>query len=260
MPNYYFLGTLLPDLIIGEPPEIGFYEFIDLLKNNLSANDMEKVRVLRSLYDLFNLRVYWKSMVLDPFGNFDANDLEEAFATQTLLPNYVFKFMEEHESTEDRLKHFHDLISTFLKSEAEKQTGFLKWFLELERDLRLVMLGFRAKKMGRDLTRELQNEDPEEEIIAQLLAQKESPVYEPPDKYEDLRPIFEKYYDQPLEIQRALLEYRFRKIDEHLGITDSFSINRILAYLAELILVEKWQELDKEKGLEIMNTILKEAT
>lgn len=259
MANYYFLGTLLPDLSLDQPPEISFRELKQLLHDNLSDRDYEKACVIRNFYDMCNLRFYWKGEPLDPLGNLNENTLEEALVTRTVFPPYVFQFADKYENNEEKARHFPELLSTFFQNEIAQAHGAFKVYLTLERDLRLILLAFRAKKLGRDVVKELQYENPEDEIVAQILAQKDAQAYEPPEKYADLRPILAQYYDHPLELQKALAEYRLNKIEEIL-VKDPFSINRILAYLVELIIVEKWQQLDKQKGLEIVQSMLKEPS
>jgi len=259
MANYYFLATLLPRLQIGEPPEISFDEFDQLLSDNLSASDYAKTSTIRNFYDIYNLRSYWKGEPLDHAGNFNSSELEEAMVTRTMLPPYVFQFLDKYESKEERLRHFPELLSTFYKIEVSRSTGFLKAYLMLERELRLVLVAFRTKKLDRDLLKELQYEDPEEEIIAQIIAQKDASQYEPPPKFEEIKFIFEKYSNDPIEIQKALAEFRFYKIEEMLGL-DMFSIDRILGYMAQLLIVERWQHLNKQKGKEIVDSMLKDIS
>ena len=131
-------------------------------------------------------------------------------------------------------------------------------YLNFERELRLVMAAFRAKKLRYDLSVELQYEDPEEELIAQLLAQRDAKTFEPPEKYQEIKTIFEKEGDHPLALQKAIDQYRFEKIENLIDMADIFSIERILAYLLQFIIIEKWFELDKDKGIDIVDTILKE--
>lgn len=259
MVDYYFLGTLLPDLQIDAAPEVGFREFKRLLKENLTNSDYAKTTTLRNLYDITNLRAYWKGEPLDPIGNYNENELEEALVTRSMLPPYVFAFMDKYESLQDRLLHYPELLATFFRESIKDATGFFKYYLTLEREIRLVLVAFRAKALGRDLYTELQYEDPEEELIAQILAQKDAQTYEPPEKYAELKTFFDRYADKPIELQKALLEYRFDKIGEKLGL-ELFSIDRILAYMAELIMVEHWQQMDKQKGLEIVDSMLKEPS
>lgn len=259
MSHYYFLATLLPELKIGTPPEIGFDEFMTLLKENLTKSDMKQVITLRRVFDIMSVREYWKGDPVDPYGNYNENDLEEAFITRHGLPWYVYEFTDRYESKEDRLSHFPDLMITFFREEIKKSSGFLKKNLILERDIRLVLAAFRAKKLGRDIYTELQYENPEDPLVAQILAQKDAPAYEPPEKYEDLKTIFELYGDEPLALHKALLEYRFKKIEEMFG-SNIFSLDRILGYMIELILAERWESMDKKKGLQIVDSILKESS
>lgn len=200
MTNYYFICTLLPELRVGDSPEINLREYEQLLEENLTERDFAKASTIRNFYEIQN-------------------------------------FSEE----------------------IERASGFFKAFLILERELRLVMLAFRAKALHRDVTVALQEEDPEDPIIEQILAQKEAQSFEPPEKYEELKIIFEKYKESPLELQKALFEFRIKKIEEMLDL-DFFSIDRVLAYLVELILIEKWRQMDKQKGLEIVDSMLKEVS
>ena len=56
-----------------------------------------------------------------------------------------------------------------------------------------------------------------------------------------------------------MIEYRFKKIQDLLG-TELFTIDRILGYMIQLIMIEKWNQLDKQKGKAIIDTMLKEAS
>jgi hypothetical protein len=259
MTNYYYVGIALPPLSFESLPEIRFPDFDRLIKDNLTNHDYQKTELLRQLYDILNLRALWLEEELDPIGKLDASQLEEAVLNQTGLPSYIFDFLDKYEKVEERLHHFPLLLSQFFKQAAQESRGFLHEYLQFEREWRLVFTGFRAKKMGRDLSVELQYEDPEEPFIAQLLAQKDARTYEPPEKYQDLKILFDTYNDDPLALQRALNEYRFHSIENLIKMTDSFSIERILAYMAQLIIVEKWFQLDKQKGTEIIDTIVKET-
>jgi len=254
MTNYYFVGTLLPELHFGQKPELGFRAFNQLLKDNLSLSDYAKTRIFRNLYDILNLRAYWTEEPFDIMGNLNSTEMEEALVTRSELPPYVFEFLDKYENDEERLRHYPELLAIFFRKEIDESSGFMKACLKMERELRLVLLAFRAKKLGRDLYKELQYEDPEEDLIAQILAQKDAPQYEPPERYAEI-----ENQDSPLNLQKALLEYRFQKIEELLGL-DMFSIDRILGYLIELMMVEKWQHLDEQKGHEIIESMFKDKS
>ena len=257
MGKYFFVGASLPDLQIGNPPEMSFDDFDRLLRWNLSSEDYNKTKVLRRYWDIENLRAFWKDEPLEPRGNWDRNQIEESLLDGLGLPNYVKQYLEDYSTTEERIHNFPSLISTYFKEEQKKTSGFLRELIAFQRELRLVLVGFRAKRLNRDLNEELQFEDPEDPFIAQLLAFKDAKSFEPPPKYEDLKPIFEEHSDSPLALHQALYEYVFEEINKRLGVT-VFSMDRLLGYLLQLILVEKWLELDKKKGLEIIDTFVEE--
>ncbi len=255
--SYYFLGSALPDLQVGAPPDLGFHELLDLLKDNLSEVDYEKVKVIRRFYDIQNMRALWKGEELDKWGNLDQNELEEALLTRSGLASYVYDFLEQYDKTADRISHFPQLLAGYYNEELPKAKGFLFDYLNFERGWRLVSTAFRAKKLNRDIIKELQYENPDCNLVAQIVAQKDAPHYEPPDEYYDLKPIFEKHYQDPSELYQALCHYRFEKINGFSNI-DRFSINGILSFVARFIIVDKWLELDKKKGMQIVDSIVKE--
>lgn len=256
--NYYYLTTVLPQLQLGFPPDIDFTEFNTLLRENLTVNDYKKTIWIRRFYDILNIRALWTGEPLDHWGNLDQNQLEEALISRDtdLFPSYVFDFLDEHETLDQRLKFFPLLINKYYEIEAKRSTGFLHKFFVFERKLRLTLTAYRARQLNRDLNAEFQFEDPEEDIIAQLLAQKDAKQFEPPPEFEDLKPILEENYTKPLELALALAEYRIKKIEEMLGM-DIFSIDRILGYLLQYHMVDKWMHFDKKKGLEIADNIVK---
>jgi hypothetical protein len=257
MGNYYFLATALPPLEMGTAPEMPFSYLQELMRTGLNGRDLEQVAVIRRFYDLQNIRALWKHEPCDLRGNFDQAELQEMLVGREGLPDYVDDFTTRYESTADRLRYFPALLATFFKKEIGQAHGFLKQYLTFEYEWRLVLTGFRAKQLGRDIAVELQFEDPNEDLVAQLLAQKDAKTYIPPDRYQELLPLFEEHHKAPLELYQALCEYRFHKIDEMLGV-DLFSIDRILGYMAQLITVEKWLELDKHKGMEVVDKAIKE--
>lgn len=261
MKNYYYLATILPKLEIGEKPDITYQEFVTLLKENLTKSDYDKTRRLRWLYDLRNIRAYWKGEPLDYWGNLNDVELEDVLLTREggELPDYLYKFLDEHESREDRKKYFPQVLTEYFANEARESSGFLRKFRSFERKMRLVITAYRARQLGRDLSVELQYEDPEDDIVAQLLAQKDAKTFEPPQDFEDLKRILDHNYGSPLELQKAIMQYIFDWIEDELTF-DVFSINRILGYMVQFILVERTAKQDKEKGLKILDNIVKEIS
>lgn len=260
MTEYYYLATSLPALQIGVPPEIDFQELMTLLKENLTEVDYKRTLRLRWLYDIANIKAFWTGEPLDHWGTLDKNELEEVLITrENYLPDFIYEFLADYETLDERLKNFTKLFASYFNKLITRGHGFSKQYAQFERNLRLTLTAFRARQLGRNLEKEFQFEDPNDEIIAQLLAQKDAKTFEPPAGFENLKPILEEFYDSPMDLQKALYEYRFNKLEEIVNF-DTFSIDRILTYLLEYIMVDKWNQLDKKNGVAIVDHIVKELS
>lgn len=260
MTQYYFLTTLLPELVLGEKPELSYLELRPLLDANLTPNDREKAYVICRLADLENLRALWNNQPIDLHGNFNKSELEDLLIAQgEEVPSYLIDYLGRYASLEDRISHFPQLVASFFNEEIAVAEGFLKDYLSFERDLRLVMVGFRAKQRHRDVALELQYEDPYDPVVAQILAQKDAASYDPPAGFEELKPLFEKYANAPLDLHKAILEYRLARIAQLTG-DALFSVDHVLSYLASLIIIERWNALDHAEGTKVIDSLLKEIT
>lgn len=255
--DHYFFGAALPPIQIGEPVELPFEEFQFLLATNLNQFDYSRVAALRLFYDIQNIRYLWMGEELDPYGNFSQEELEDAILTGIGIPEYINEFVEKYDEKEERLRNFPALISAYFQNEIPSVSGFLHYYLIFEHEWRLVLTALRAKDLNRDIMVELQFEDPGNELVSQIIAQKDSKTYEPPSRYEKIKGLYETYRDKPVDLYQSLAEYRFNEVEEKL-IVDFFSIERIIGYLVQLIIAEKWIQLDKQKGLEIFESIVKE--
>jgi len=243
MAEYYFIGTALPPLSIGTKPELTFKELYDMLLLNLNEADLKKVDELLWSIDLTNIRAFWMGLPLDERGRLSPKELEEALLMKEDLPEYLLDYLDRYESIEDRVRYFPSLNTSFYRDMAEKfPGGFLKKYFTFEREMRLVLTALRAKTGKRDLVRELQFEDPTDPFVMEILAQKDGNDYIPPLDYEDLKALYEANKKEPEELHRALLDYRFKKIEE-MEENETFSIDRILGYLVRLMIVESWESL-----------------
>lgn len=257
MSHYYFLATALPDLSIGHAPEISFAEMTFLYEQNLSQEDLKKIHHLRLLYDIENIRAYWLEESLDRHGNFDENELEEALVSFIGFPSYVYEFLNKYNELEGRLRFFPKLIATYYQDQLKHATGFLKKYFSFERNLRLILVALRAKKLHRDILKELQFESIEDPLVAQILSQKDAKNYDPPEEYQEVKLIFNERSDEPTALNKALAEYRFQKVNELVGL-QVFSLDVLIAYFIKFIMVEKWQEQDAEKGNRLIKKIIQE--
>ncbi len=253
MRNYYFVVPSLPPLAIGDRPEITFEEFKTRMEVSLSKADLEKTKVLRRFVDICNIRALLMEETVDPRGNLNEKELDEALLGHFSLPDYVFEFLDQFEKVADKIRNFSGLLAAFFNAEIPRQKGFLRSYLIFERECRLVLLALRAKQLGRDVARELQFEEPTDPFVAQILAQKDSGSYDPPAEYVDLKELIASCYADPWLENKAFAAYRFKKIGE-MAEGKLFSIDQILCYMAQLMIIKNLIELDAERGNMILDT------
>jgi hypothetical protein len=247
MNGYYFLITSLPSLKFGEKADLSYEDLDELVDENVNESDREKVTLFKQYIDIKNLRLLWMDLPIDPRGNLNRKELEASLLIQDFFPAFVHEFLQTHEENAYRLNHFLFLIANFLQYQIEKQTGFLQTFFCFERDIQILLTALRAKHEGKDLSYELQYEDPREYLVRAILSGKEQATYEPPEEYRELANLYMEHREDPKNLFFAFSEYRFRKIGEMKKI-DPFSIDSVLAYMARMLLVEDWALLDPEKG------------
>lgn len=253
MSRYVFLVPFLPPLSLDKPPELSFEELVSLLQVNLSRKDLEKIKVLRLGIDLANIRNLLLGKSIDLHGNLSEKELDEALLLKSDLPQYVFDFLDQFEDNAIKLKNFWGLYTQFFAEEIAKQKGFLKSYLTFERESRLVLLSLRANQAKKNLLQELQFEDPLDPFITSTLLQKDLERYTPPLAYTPLKEIFFTYYRDPWEQYRVFTQYQFAFVAD-LASQSLFSIDHILCYVAQFLLVESFYNLDQREGKRIFET------
>jgi hypothetical protein len=255
MGNYYFLAPSLPPLTLGDKPEFSFEELISRLEINLGKKDLEQTTVLRRFIDLHNIRSLLLEESIDPRGNLNEKELDEALLLKDGLPSYVFDFLDRYDNVKEKVHHFSGLLSAYFREEVAIQTGFLRSYLSFEREWRLVMLALRSKQLKRDVVRELQFEDFSDPMVAQILAQRDADRYDPPIEYQDLKDRFSSVAPEPWDQYKLFAQWRFRRIEE-LVERPFFSLDWILSYMAQLLIVENWTVLDNEKGKMVLDALV----
>lgn len=246
--RYYYLLSALPPLSLKSAPELTFKGLKDLLFLNLSSSDFEKLRILLRPIDLYNIRALWLGQPVDERGNFSAKELEEALLVRDGLPLYLVEFLDRYETASQRLKAFPSLFASLFRESEGALRGFLGRYYHFERERMLILTALRAKASGRDIVKELQFEDPTDLFIANILAQKDAPDFIPEKEFEDLKILFVEKAHDPEKLNRAILEYRLKKIEEMEDNETPFSVDQVLGYVARFIIVDSWFQLDREQG------------
>ncbi|MGE0199222.1 MAG: DUF2764 family protein [Simkaniaceae bacterium] len=256
MAQYFFLGSILPPLKIGSKVGLFFEDLMELFRDNMGPSDLEKVVLIRRYIDLKNVWQLLKKRPLDPRGNLTEKELDEALLNREGLPQYLFDYFEEYESLEEQLRNYSKVFIQFFKKMDKTQRGFLKFYFGFEREWRLILAGYRSKKLGVDPAKELQHEDLSDPLVAQILAQKDAPFFEFPFGYEELDEKLKEVIGDPKRQYEAMAAFRFNKIAERVQ-DDPFSIDYILGYFIQLMIVEDGNVLNEKEGNQNLTEIVK---
>lgn len=252
MMKYYFLMCAVPKLVFGVKPEISFEELQTLLSFNLTPTDAKQVIKYRSYIDLMNLKAFWKGVPLNFHGNLNAKELEEALLVRDFFPEFVFDFVDEFESLENRIKNFSKLVIEFYRDICSSESGFLKEFFSFERECKLVMAYLRSKRLNRNLAKEFKFEELSDFFVSKLLKGEEDSL---PLEYKSLEDIFIKYEQFPEKLNFYLMEYRFSKIQSRVE-REAFGLDQVLGYLSLFMIAEEISNYDKVDGRKIVEALL----
>ena len=252
---YYFLLTALPPFSLKTRPEMTFKELKDFLSLNLSPRDFKKVVALLRWIDLYNIRAFWLGLPLDNRGNLEAKELEEALLVRDVLPAYLVEYLDRYETIQERLNFFSAIYAEFFREAQGKLNGFLERYFRFEREQMLILTALRAKRMGRNIAKEMQFEDLADPLVSYILAQKDAEDFLPPKEFEDLKNLFVEKGDDPEKLNRELLEYRLKKIEEMEEEEAPYSVGRVLGYVARFLVIDSWFQLDRDKGRQIIDNL-----
>lgn len=252
MKRYFYLAASLPELGLEFKPNVTFNEFIEDANTYLEKKDYQYVVIIRELIDIENIRRLLLEQAIDDRGNLSETSLDEAILGKVDLPVYAVDFLDTYLDTKSRLDHFAALYASFFNFYKNTKNTFLNQYLTFEHELRLWMTLLRAQKLGQDFAQALQFEDGKDPLIMNMLVQGQSADLTLPDEFKKLKSIYENYSANPVLLQKKIEEFKISKIDE-LVQDNFFSIDVILGFIAKLLIIEQWQSLNLEEGLNRLN-------
>lgn len=260
MMQYYFLSILLGHLTLDQEPEVSFKELRQLGLVNLSPGDLEQFKVFLTWLDLNNLAALWAGQGMGPTGNWTKEELLDMQKLPLTAPGFLEEFLRKYSTEKERVRHFDQLLLGYFSYAYERARGFLKEYLQYEQVLRLMIAAKRAEKIKRSFEEELVFLDQIDPWQAELysLAHEEPDILGIADEMQEALDLYQEDFQSPLELFKQLLLLRFDKIDQLRQTYSPFSIDAIIAYAAQLEIVNRWQMTGRVKNQPKVMTILKD--
>ncbi len=251
---HFFIYSSLPAIDFTCKPDISNDDFMSLLNLNLSKRQMKKVNTLKLWIDIYNVHASLLSDSFDDRGNFSKSFLYKLLFEKEIIvekvPDYILEFLYKYDNEEDRKKNIGWLISQYFKNEIKNSSGFLKEFLTFEYRWRVLIAGYRCKKIGRDLIRELQFENMDDPIVEYVLAQSggaSSFVF--PFEYKNLEISLIDAGPNPSKQYEALAKFRFDFYLKYI-LNYQFTFCAVTAFMMNLWILEEHYALKQDVGEE----------
>jgi len=265
--NYYAFISGLPELSFDEQKKVlSTREFKDELLEILSWKDRKIVRKLFLKYDNDNLISYLKNGEEDMIFNDQANyTLEEIMNMvenvrneddkwNNKYPEYLHFFIHDYFYFEKDPKEFwEDHLSGHYYNFLLKKTynRFLKQWSELNMNLRNILTALSARRLGMEYDYLVVGSNE----VATFLRTSQHPagVAEFIDYYEKMREIDE--IQDLLDKEQEIDLFLWKWIDDY-TFFNYFDVEKIMAYLFKLQIIERWKKLNPEKGNEIFRNMV----
>ena len=266
--HYYYFIASLPDLRwdVEVPfPIITFLEENETALSPLSDN----VNDIILLNDLKNMHDYIKVQCADYITGlkrsreamdaefyepslFDKETIRELLVEPDELPEFIVSFLAENKEYIERYENFDSLYAAYYDYLGEKDSDFFKSYSLCESSLRKVIAAFRARSQGLDMEINVPGSD---EITETILANRTASDFGLKNIFPYISEMVEVFKEDTLNREKKLDRIRFSFLENFTG-EDPFKEDCVYAYIFQLLLLERWQMLDREKGKQIVSNIV----
>ena len=263
--NYYCLVAGLPDLIM-EDRKLAFSSvaFRELLQQDVHPQDFKLVRLFYLPFDHLNILslLYDEKPVYDKRGNFPEEEIEELTNKKTFevaegfdVPDYILEFMDEYFTGEEKpskteaerrlTKDYYDHMQSFRNS-------FLDDYNRYELNMRNMLTALNGRKFDMDVSAEIIGDGD----IEQALKKSRARDFGLSNDIDNIEAIIQ-LYEMPNLLDRELKMDRLRwSFLDEASFFNYFTIEKVLAFVIKVFIVERWISLDAEKGRELIKQLI----
>ena len=265
--NYYCLVAGLPDLIPDDKKL--HYSSADLreyLKEELHPADFRLVRLFYLPFDHENLLnlLYETEFDWDDRGNY-SREIMELFVDKKQyelldtsgFPSYFNEFIESYFEDDEELpkeKAIHFLTDEWYKWMRKSGNSFVSRFADYKQTMGNIMLALNGRKHDIPFEKALIGDDE----VTQALKKSRSRDFGLSTEVNDIENIIQIFEIENILDRELRIDNHLWKFLDEATFFDYFTIEKILAFVQKVFVVERWFELDKEKGQKIFNQLLEE--
>ena len=258
--NYYYLVAGLPDILL-EQKKFPFtlIELKQELKYHLHPEDYKLVEFLFLQYDNINFLniLLKKEAEFNPLGNYSESFFIDEIKEPEKLPAYMKKFLEayrEENPVYPNLSLENQLTWLYFDYMLGQKNDFIvQWFTAL-RNISNIFVIYNSRKYGFNIENQMIGDNELTEAAKKTTA-KDFGLANEITHIDDIIGIFENEDILEQEMSIDLLKWKFLN---NLNTFNYFTIEPILAFVIEFMMVERWANLDTEQSKKIFKKMLKE--
>jgi hypothetical protein len=260
--NYYYLVSGLPDLALDTNKlAITSLAFKKELEEQLHPEDYNLVKSLYLHFDNKNiLKLLLKQTPeKQPLANYSIAHLNEQIKEPLDLIDYLQKFVllfNEESFDRTALHSEKQLQSLYYKYLLQINNKFLKQWFQFEYGMKNLLVAVNSRKLGLDYKNQLISIGEENEVYRTLLkgVPKAEALSDDIPFATDILTIATS--EQSItDKEKALDNLKWKFLDEH-SFFNYFTIEKILAFVIKLKLVERWLALDRKTGEQLFHRLL----
>lgn len=264
--NYYALVAGLPDILPEDKKVVSTsVELREMLKEEVHPSDYQLVELFFLPFDHINLLnlLFKKETEWDDRGNYSREMMEQLQDRKTFeiadlddVPDYLFDFLERfhgEEQIDDYYKAEQILTEGYFAFLDSSKNEFVKEFTGYRRNIANVMTALNGRKFNTPFDNALIGDDE----VASALKKSRTRDFGLTTEISDIEHLIQIFETENLMDREFKLDtHKWEYLDE-ITFFNYFSIEKVLAFILKLFIVERWMELDPALGKEMFNQLLK---
>jgi hypothetical protein len=256
--NYYCLIAGLPDILIDQKKiPFSLIELKQELQDQLHPKDYQLVEYLFLPYDNINFLniLQKKEAELNPLGNYSESFFMDEIKEPENLPGYMKKFLEAYRDENPihpNLSLENQLTWLYFDFMLEQKNEFLRDIFTTIRDINNIFAIYNARKFGLNIENQMIG-NYELTEAAKKTTSKDFGLASEITPIDEIIGIYENNDILEQEMSIDLLKWRHMN---NLNTFNYFTIEFILAYVLEFIIVERWANLDTDQSKKTFRKIL----
>lgn len=267
MSNYYCLVAGLPDVAFdGNKPAYTVERFKEEIYPELSVADAECVDLFfmeRDNANMLNIMRHGDEAVIEQYGCYSREELEEIIfsakngdAPIKGVPSYIYRFVEYYVAGEGNPNViWEDVLSSYYYDYATKCTnGFVADWFAFNKNVNNILVAFAARKYKMNIADAVIGDGEVAEALRSSGA-RDFGLTGMLDYFESVQRLNDN--DRLQERERQLDDMRWKWLEDN-SVFNYFTVERLFVFLLKLSIVERWEKLDADKGMQRYNEMIAE--